>query len=393
MRSRAVFSVAFVSSVAVFSACGGKLHVGEERRGPVAGEGGEASDGAGGSGDRAGGSNGGAAGSSAASGGKGAGTGGSAATGGSATTGGTGNVAGMAGTANESGGSAGTGGAAAPGTGGSSDPGSGGSGGTAVPEPQPEFDPVPAIDGSSEGCPEGPGLEAKACESQGMTCGYASLEDGYHYVECACGRTETGLAWNCYANNGSNATCPATAPEHESDCFGFYGTSCYYPVQKECSCSSDDGAWNCMTPPPPTDLNPPDSADSEGAVAEMSEAEREEWCTWYTSLTVAPGFPPTPNLEVRDDGYLEGPGCNFAPLLPCQAGVAVISRAQCVQNLAATACEAQVSHLTECVSNVFTGCGPTTNGCADLFAAGCSGTIATKILDRFGLPSCSVRVR
>lgn len=381
MKSQHVFTAVFVLGVAGFSACGGKLHVGQEKREPTAGEGGDATDGSGGS--------------SAGSGGSSGGVGGAKSSGGSAGTpaaGGSG-FAGSGGSASAGAGSGGTSSntSGASGTGGTSEPGSGGSAGTTT---EPELDPVPPIEGSSEGCPDGPGLHEKECDTQGMTCGYSSDGTGaYHYSECGCARTETGLEWNCYQNFGGDRVCPPSAPEDGSDCFGFYATECYYPIQLNCRCSAETGVWECMSPPPPTDFHPPEFAVGDRSIAELSDAEREEWCTWYASLSVSPGFPPTPDYAVNADGFVDTSGCRFSVLPPCQASMPIVSVAQCKANLEVTACPAPVSALTACITNSFNECDPLGDGCVDLYAAGCSGTISSKVLSRLGTPPCSLRVQ
>jgi len=233
------------------------------------------------------------------------------------------------------------------------------------------------------------------CETPGSVCGYQVDESGnQNYTECACVRTVTGSVWDCYIDIGRNWICPNAAPEDGSDCFGFFKLECTYPVQKTCTCSSESGVWSCIDPPPPMDRNPPESALGERAVKELDAAERAEWCAWYASLTVAPGFPATPDRPVGPDGFVEGPGCSLQAQRPCQAALPVLSATQCAANLAVTGCEAPVSDLTACITNMYDGCSPTGDGCVDLFLAGCEGTMVTRYLgEPLGQPfSCGVRV-
>lgn len=126
-------------------------------------------------------------------------------------------------------------------------------------------------------------------------------------------------------------------------------------------------------------------------MAELTEAERETWCEWYSGIAAGgPGHAPKADRPV-EGGYATGAACSFDYDF-CGAALPRISVAQCMANLSLSECESPLSNLTGCVSDMFSrACTPFDYDCLDyLEAPNCAGSIlllATSVVD-----DCAVRV-
>jgi hypothetical protein len=235
-------------------------------------------------------------------------------------------------------------------------------------------------------CPASVPAQADACTvRENGVCAYFGEEPTdptrSFYVECACrafcGSSATERHWDCYRRtNGPLIECPATPPNEGDSCFGLKGEECNYPVEVTCRCPSeaDDSTWHCES----EQLEPaqhPDVVDEGTVVRDLSDAERQAWCEWYTQT---PGFPVRPNLEPTPDGYypatvgcVESNGTDGCALTKSTG----LSTEACVANLALSSCEATVRDLNDCVLTLDEhvaspyGCG------RYIDAPGCAGTI------------------
>lgn len=73
-----------------------------------------------------------------------------------------------------------------------------------------------------------------------------------------------------------------------------------------------------------------------------------------------------------------------------EAALPQISKAQYMANLSLSECEANVSYLTECLTDFFSGCKPTDDGCPAFFESqSCDGTM---VLHQAAAGPCGIRV-
>ena len=257
-----------------------------------------------------------------------------------------------------------------------------------------EITPTPAAPGSSEGCPMGPQYPDGACETEGLSCLYRweSLPGQAEYQQCYCTRSfGGGHAWQCF--NGTNdPSCPIAEPEDGSDCYGFLDLGCSYPHEGECYCDASQQTWDCTDLYPEQEQpDPPEAVDPERLVADLTEAERESWCEWYSGLLAGgPGHAPIADRPV-EDGCATGLACTWDERF-CEAALPSLSVAQCVQNLSLSECESPVSNLSGCVIDMLdVQCGPFEYSCLYyLETAACDGTIILHTPDGGG--GCSLRV-
>lgn len=385
LRSGAATLIVLAATAAL--ACSGRLKVGDKTPNQgTSGEGGAGSDAVGGShsnGASSGASHGASAGmgggsgeASAAGGSLGlSGSGGTGATGGAGAAAGAGGAGGAGGTGGTaSGGTAPSTGGTAPAAGSGNSNGASGAGG--LPDWLDDVPPQEPVDGSDDDCPIGPLPPDGDCAELGQLCGYQW--EGSTYQECQCRRTSGGgQRWSCDAFNGDLTHCPTTAPEHDSDCYGFFGLVCPYPPSRECGCNSSTEVWDCPAPVEPERPDPPEDLDPERSITEMSDEERQQWCDWYSALAAGPGHPPVADVVVDESGYALA-GCKF-DVEGCQAALAIVSRAQCIANLEQSECGAPLSLLTKCTGDMFSGgCGRADQECIEFFdTPQCSGTIVT----------------
>lgn len=259
-----------------------------------------------------------------------------------------------------------------------------------------EFPPTAPEPKSSEGCPNGPLLPDSACETEGLLCRYEL--DTNNHQECACTRIVGGKhRWQCWNPTVPQAACPEEAPEHGTDCFGYFGLLCEYSrrplISCQCSVSGEQGVWDCPEILPP-DVDPPEVV-PERSVAEMSEAERENWCEWHSVLVRGgAGFPPITSEEVDANGYVMNSGCSYSGEF-CRGSLPHVSKAHCLGNLRVSECGAPISLLTECVAGIYGAtCGPFDYACLDYFETpNCDGTIAINQAQPTGpFPTCPLRV-
>lgn len=258
-----------------------------------------------------------------------------------------------------------------------------------------EFEPVAALPSSSEGCPMGPICPEAACETEGLTCRYfyESAPESASLEECYCIRTwNDHQIWSCYHGSTSADDCPREAPEHGSDCYGYFGVGCYYPPGLECSCSDSSETWDCPRPEPREVPDPPETLDPERLVGELSDEERATWCEWYSTIKwKGPGYPLVDDRPV-ENGYATGPACLMSFEF-CQAAVPTVSKAQCMANLSLSECEAPLKHLTGCAVDMYRDCGPFDYNCLDyLESPHCEGTIVHRADSLNSDPSCDLRV-
>jgi hypothetical protein len=251
-----------------------------------------------------------------------------------------------------------------------------GSGGT--PEPPPEE--VGVIQGgSSEGCPEQQPATLEACVDESLVCGYRTPSGNYD--ECDCSEVKEGeLGWNCVRNFLSfGRGCPTEKPKHGESCFGSFGSQCDYPERTTCSCSSEIQTWECQDGSVPDHLTHPESVEPEAPIDELTDEQRNDWCSWYTQAMTGPGFPPPADVPVDAEGYTTNSGCSFSYGFPCRASWPQLSARQCAQNLALSACAAPIAELSDCIATLRSGCQPSPHGCARyLEKPDCAGTIVLR---------------
>lgn len=245
---------------------------------------------------------------------------------------------------------------------------------------------VPGLVANDELCPEYPPEHEAGCGlPAGTVCAYfgddPTIATQSLYSECRCQASlcadEIDLRWSCYGVSAGRMTCPPTRPEPGTSCFGFKGTQCYYPVMQECSCPTDEGDvnWACEGAPPVEEH--PTVVPENVIVADMSADQRQTWCDWLTAVPA--GFPSPPELEPDADGYYPTDSCSATIDRDC--GVYMpgdFPSSACVDNLALSHCQAELSALNDCVLTLRTGT-PQPTGCgAFITSEGCSGTIVTR---------------
>ncbi|HEU5077323.1 MAG TPA: hypothetical protein VFU02_24195 [Polyangiaceae bacterium] len=254
-----------------------------------------------------------------------------------------------------------------------------------------EIQQVPAVSGSSEGCPTGPRAPDSECETDGLACRY-QYGDGsaLSQQQCYCVRTSgNSHVWRCF-HGSADERCPAAPPEHGSDCYGYFGLGCVYPPEFECSCDSSEGTWDCPSSEIEQPPEPPETIDPTLLVAELTDEERQAWCEWYSGLHAGgPGHPPVADLPV-EGGYARA-ACSISRVY-CEAAIPALSVAQCVANLSLSACESPLSNLTGCaIDMIGLTCGPFDYSCLDyLETPDCAGSIILRA-DAVGA-GCNVRV-
>jgi hypothetical protein len=252
--------------------------------------------------------------------------------------------------------------------------------------------PTTPAPGSSDGCPVGPLYPDSVCDSPGLTCAYHY--EATDYQECSCRRElNAESTWECFgAGVQQQDSCPPQPPEADTECFGYYGLTCWYPPQIECWCDAEPGVWECLLPPDVDVPEPPDTDSAEVQIPELTDEQRQTWCEWYSELAAGgPGHPPTADLPVDGSGYTSSGACRSGG--SCQATLPIVSAAQCAANLSLSQCEAPLSLLTECVDNALGGaCLADEYACIDLAEIqNCSGTLVTVSASGF-TPSCGVKV-
>ena len=251
-----------------------------------------------------------------------------------------------------------------------------GSGGTAEPPPE---EPGVIQGGSSEGCPQEQPATLDACAEESLICGYRTPSGNYD--ECDCSEvTEGELGWNCIqADLSFGRGCPTEKPKHGESCFGSFGSQCDYPRRTSCSCSSEVQTWECVDRAAPDHLAHPGSVEPEIPIDELTDEQRDDWCSWYTQAALGPGFPPPADAPVDSEGYTTNTGCRFSYDFPCRARWPNLSARQCAQNLALSACSAPIAELSDCVATLNSGCQPSPHGCARyLEKPECAGTIVLR---------------
>jgi len=242
--------------------------------------------------------------------------------------------------------------------------------------------------GNAADCPTGAPQSGASCNvAEGQICAFSTpdtLNAGYVLRElCGCwAASSSERRWYCYGGASGPWQCPEAEPESGSSCFGSFGSECEYPERTRCRCSSESGAWNCGEYGR-TDIEaPPAAVPGDIAINALTSEERAEWCDWYSTVFLGPGFPEEPNAAVNEDGYTLGTSCHMGSDFPCMGMVPGLSSSDCEANLALSSCAAPIAELSDCLVTVVDSCWPSPHGCARyLEQPGCSGTIVVSSED------------
>lgn len=255
-------------------------------------------------------------------------------------------------------------------------------------------------------CPVEPAEHLGACATEGSVCGWWTPDTPnpgrLRYSECSCNEASAGeLRWNCYYVASNAPACPESPPGDGQSCHGHFGTECPYPERVVCRCTEETGSWSCNGGARQPFHVPPVPPDPGKAIHQLSPTERAAWCDWFSHAGAGPGYPPSPDGPVDEEGFASGGGgCSGGdPDSPfCMASVPLLSATQCEANLALSSCDAPLSELDDCVATLLGhGCWPLGHGCPRyLERPGCSGTIAVAHPGAYGTPTsgprCAVRV-
>ncbi|MEI9937543.1 MAG: hypothetical protein WDO69_10020 [Pseudomonadota bacterium] len=258
------------------------------------------------------------------------------------------------------------------------------------------FPRVPAVPGSSDGCPQGPLTPFSVCPTPAAVCGYR-FDDDKGMQTCACAvKASGGGTWDCGGDTGDTVNlCPLEEPKDGSDCYGFYSLSCSYLWNIDCECSAETKVWSCVGPAgTPADAPLPMMPEPSKPVSDLSNAEQKTLCDWSnTMFGGGDGFPPIQDSPVDANGYTSGGSCIAGDKDFCPLSEPMLSKAQCVANLELSACKAPVQMLAECMRALFYRCTPADLACGNyLQTPNCPGTM---LGEGFGPSSsaCSLKVK
>lgn len=263
--------------------------------------------------------------------------------------------------------------------------GSGGSGGAVQDGAPPVPFPVGVGDPTNEeSCPQSSPSVNDACATEGQWCRYTN-EDAQHnhsYFYCGCWEAgENDLEWSCGMSHGDPEVCPSQPPTPGSSCSGSGGLNCYYtPQSTVCTCPLNGSAdWECHDTSVSLPAQP-SSPDPGTPINELSDGDREAWCTWYLQVYQNSNPPATP----LNNGWTTNTGCTNGigtGGFMCEALFPLIPVEYCKGNLSLSSCAAPVSELSDCLLSVMSiaggECIPSPHGCARYMEKpGCTGTMA-----------------
>jgi hypothetical protein len=229
--------------------------------------------------------------------------------------------------------------------------------------------------GNSEECPREPGQDLQACAlTSGQGCAWYQHDERGQTVSTACSCYEVSPStrkWSCRTGVGEPIQCADVTPTTGDGCFGYIGAFCFYPPSRACGCQpGGDATWACSNldqtsggpegAPPVTGPAP---------VRDLTDGQARAWCTWAVGWQYPAGTLPPAEPVVQLNGFaLTNGGSSYAPGLYAQSCLPRLTVSTCAANLAATACEAPIDELNDCMLSTARHV-PSPNGCAELFAA------------------------
>jgi hypothetical protein len=109
----------------------------------------------------------------------------------------------------------------------------------------------------------------------------------------------------------------------------------------------------------------------------LTDVERQEWCEWYSCGNNSSDARMNAETPGSTTDHYSGTQCGATDSFASPGVIAGLSIADCVSNLAISACKATVSELNDCVTAFRADVYAPLTSCGRYFTTpGCSGTIA-----------------
>jgi hypothetical protein len=252
--------------------------------------------------------------------------------------------------------------------------------------------------GNPPECPSTKPTDDSPCSPEGTMCGYwwtdaTSGNELYEFLGCwaVSSTTIQWTQWGGIQGEGIAVPCPEVQPENGSACV--IGQSCVYPSPTHCECNGSTRQWTCQ----PTNIITPDaptSLDQTKLVKDLTDTDRETFCTWFARGNSPSDFPLPPDQPPNADGTAVA-GCATGNQPICAGTMAFqLPVNLCKMNLAISTCEAPLSDLVDCAHTMFQECWPAPHGCARYFGTpGCSGTLGKEGIDGGANSDCVLQVQ
>ncbi|MBN1607042.1 MAG: hypothetical protein JW940_10440, partial [Polyangiaceae bacterium] len=252
--------------------------------------------------------------------------------------------------------------------------------------------PGTGLDTNPTECPAVAVAVGSPCENEALTCEYGGTDPldtrksgkGTEYkTECWCVPTgATELAWDCGDTLEHDiGDCPSTPPETGASCEDTpHASRCSYAPRREYSCG-DDEKWEQISPAALPEL--PASPDRTTLVAELSDPDQSDWCSWLReTFGEATGESEPKPVPADESGFVDVSQYFgiFDDAISLEALLPNWPVDECEKNLSVSSCEAPISELSGCVVSLLNSGTPSPTGCRRyLETPGCFATVVYDI--------------